>query len=101
MHSTIELLVVHHRRFGYWNFVIEHLDLMERCEPKRELDPDMSDGLPYALPFGLPDPRALKNRIRNRTTTLPMIALVWGRQSDWIWHFSVGIFLDLEPSADG
>ena len=40
LHSTIELLVLHHRRFGYRNFVIEHV---WRTEPeltdlKRRLD---------------------------------------------------------------
>ena len=30
LHSTIELLVRHHRRFGYRNFVIEHVWRTER-----------------------------------------------------------------------
>ena len=40
LHSTIELLVLHHRRFGYRNFVIEHVWRTERelTDLKRRLD---------------------------------------------------------------
>jgi thymidylate kinase len=40
LHSTIELLVVHHRRFGYRNFVIEHVwrTEWELTDLKRRLD---------------------------------------------------------------
>ena len=40
LHSTIELLMLHHRRFGYRNFVIEHLwrTESELTDLKRRLD---------------------------------------------------------------
>jgi chloramphenicol 3-O-phosphotransferase len=40
LHSTIELLVHHHRRFGYRNFVIEHVwrTEWELADLKRRLD---------------------------------------------------------------
>ena len=40
LHSTIELLVLHHRRFGYRNFVIEHVwrTESELADLKRRLD---------------------------------------------------------------
>ena len=40
LHSTIELLVLHHRRFGYRNFVIEHVWRTEGelTDLKRRLD---------------------------------------------------------------
>ena len=44
LHSTIELLVHHHRRFGYRNFVIEHIwrTESELDDLKRRLDdPDV------------------------------------------------------------
>jgi adenylate kinase family enzyme len=44
LHSTIALLVEHHRKFGYRNFVINHLwrskaeldDLLRDCVPTRK-----------------------------------------------------------------
>jgi hypothetical protein len=40
LHSTIELLVLHHRRFGYRNFVIEHMwrTESELADLRRRLD---------------------------------------------------------------
>jgi hypothetical protein len=40
LHSTIELLMLHHRRFGYRNFVIEHVwrTESELTDLKRRLD---------------------------------------------------------------
>ena len=40
LHSTIELLVLHHRRFGYRSFVIEHVwrTELELTDLKRRLD---------------------------------------------------------------
>jgi gluconate kinase len=45
LHSTIALLVAHHRRFGYRHFVVNHLwrtpsDLADLRDRLRETDPD-------------------------------------------------------------
>jgi thymidylate kinase len=53
LHSTIEVIVHHHRRFGYRNFVIEHIWRTERelADLRRRLDDPSFDCFLLTLPI--------------------------------------------------